>query len=106
MSAKSLVAVIALVLTVVAAACGAADTSVRGIVVDVQGDLTTIDRFTVLTEAGERIDFEPAPDVRFHDGAPLSHLNEHLRTGSPVEVTFRMLDDGTRAATGVEDVGS
>jgi len=84
--------------------CTSGDPTVRGVVIDVQGDLVVIDRFTILTESGEQIELEPAPDARFHDGAPLSHLNEHLRNGELIEVTYQVLADGTRAALTVEDV--
>ena len=90
----------------VAACGGSGDLVERGIVVDVVtgGDVTSVERFVVLTPDGERFEFEPAPDVRFHDGAPLSHLTEHLRNSDPVEVRYRELDDGTLAALRVEDV--
>jgi len=84
--------------------CSSADPTIRGIVIDVQGDLIEVDRFTVLTPDGDRLEMVPAPDVRFHDGAPLSHLSEHLRSGDPIEVVYRELDDGTLAAMRVEDV--
>ena len=92
------------VVAVFLGSCSSADPTIRGVVIDVQGDLLDIERFTVLTPDGDRVELNPAPDVRFHDGAPLSHLNEHLRNGDPVEVTYRELDDGTKAAVGVEDV--
>jgi hypothetical protein len=95
----------AVLLVLIVAACGAANPTIRGIVVDVEGDLVDVERFTMVTEDGERLELEPAPDVRFHDGAPLSHLTEHLRNGSPIDVTYRVLDDGTLAALRVEDVG-
>ena len=85
--------------------CSAADPTIEGIVVDVQGDLTQVDRFTVLDSTGDLVTFVPAPDVRFHDGAPLSHLSEHLRNGEPIAVTYRELADGSLAAMRVEDVG-
>jgi hypothetical protein len=91
-------------LAILTAACSSTDPTIRGIVIDVQGDLIVIDQFTVLTPDGDRLELVPAPDVRFHDGAPLSHLSEHLRSGDPIEVVYRELDDGTLTAMRVEDV--
>jgi hypothetical protein len=90
----------------VAACGGSGDQVERGIVVDVVvgGDVTSIERFVLLTADGERLELEPAPDVRFHDGAPLSHLTEHLRNSDPIEVRYRQLEDGTLAVVRVEDV--
>ena len=105
-SPRRLAAAILLAVAALASSCSPTDPSIRGVVVDVQGDLVDVDRFTVVTTDGDRMDFVPAPDVRFHDGAPLSHLTEHLRNGEPIEVTYRTLDDGTLAAMRVEDVGS
>jgi hypothetical protein len=73
-------------------------------VIDVEGDLLTVDRFVVVTSEGERLVLVPAPSVRFHDGAPLSHLTEHLRSGQAIEVRYRRLDDGTLSALRIDDL--
>ena len=87
------------------AACGGDEERVRGIVVDVQGDLSGVASFTIVTREGERVAFVPAPDLtRFDHGAPLTHLAEHLQTGDPVQVTY-VEEDGVVQAVMVEDAG-
>jgi hypothetical protein len=104
-SRTSTALVVGLLLALAVTACGSSDPTIKGIVVNVQGDLVQVAEFTVLDESGDLVDFVPAPDLRFHDGAPLSHLTEHLRNGDPIAITYRVLDDGTKAALRVEDVG-
>lgn len=61
-----------------------------GVVVAVDGGLSGVVSFEVVTADGSRLRFVPNDGVdAFVDGAPLSHLNEHLQTGSPVRVTYR-----------------
>lgn len=67
-------------------ACSGQET-VRGVVVDVQGDLQTVERFTLLTEEGEQLEFVPGTGLRF-DGGPLSHLRQHMVSGEPVRVRY------------------
>lgn len=62
-----------------------------GIVVDVQGDLEDIERFTVLVD-GEEMVFEPSPAGEY--AFPLGHLRDHLRSGEPVLVRWE--EDGDR----------
>lgn len=71
----------------------------RGVVVDVTGDLTTVEDFTVLVE-GDPIRFVPTPDGDY--AFPLPHLRDHLRTGEPVLVGWELVD-GTRRATSLDD---
>ena len=92
----------------VAGACGGDDHSggdgavVEGVVVDVQGDLSTVDAFVLVTAEGDRLTFVPAREATFHGGAPLTHLDDHLRSGAPIAVTYRD-QDGTLVATEVDD---
>lgn len=82
------------------AACGPQTSgTLQGIVVDVTGDLTTVERFTVLVE-GDELVFEPSADGDYD--FPLPHLREHLRTGEPVLVGFDTVD-GVRIATTLAD---
>jgi hypothetical protein len=39
----------------------------------------------------------------FGDGAPLSHLSEHIRSGVPVVVAYTRIEDGTLVAVAVDD---
>lgn len=72
-----------------------------GIVIAVDGDLTEVRSFEVLSD-GERRVFEPAPDGDF--AFPLSHLRDHLRTGDPIDVEYERVD-GVLLATHVSDAG-
>lgn len=54
-----------------------------GIVVAVDGDLTTVTSFTILVE-GARVEFTPVAEGDY--AFPLPHLREHLRDGTPVRV--------------------
>jgi hypothetical protein len=86
--------------TLLLAACSGT-TRVEGRVVDVRGDLTSVDRFTVLTDDGEELVLEPDPFGRFP--FPLPHLREHLVSGNPIVVDYRPADDGTLIAVAVDD---
>lgn len=64
--------------------------TVTGLVVDVQGDLTSVSEFTVLTGEGERLTLVPSEDGDYD--FPLPHLRDHLRNGEPVEVRYERRD--------------
>ena len=87
----------------VAAACGSSREAVTGVVVEVDGTITSVSRFVVVAEDGERFVFVPASGISFHGGAPIGHLQEHLRSGAAVVVRFEQLDDGTLVAVEVID---
>lgn len=84
-------------------ACSGDEGRVTGVVTAVDGDLTGVESFEIQS-AGERLRFVPDDglDVFGDDGAPLSHLFEHLQTGDPVRVTYRV-EENTRVAILVED---
>lgn len=94
----------ALVVMVVAVvACSGSEQRVDGVVVSVDGGLGGVSSFEIVTVSGERLRFVPDEGVdSFVDGAPLSHLNEHLQTGSPVRVTY-VESDGVLTAILVDD---
>lgn len=69
--------------------------------VDVQGDLTAVTEFSVLTEDGTEV-FVPAEDGDF--AFPLPHLREHIISGVPV-VVFWEGRDGHKVAVFVDDAG-
>jgi hypothetical protein len=87
-----------LTIGLVLAACSGSGT-ITGIVVDVTGDLTDVESFTVLTD-GERHTYTllPGADYAF----PPGHLRDHLRSGDPVRVGWEERD-GTRVALSLED---
>ena len=69
---------------------GKPGTSVVGVVVDFQGDLVTVESFSVLTPDGIELELVPAADGDF--AFPLPHLREHLATGDPISI--RYVEDG------------
>jgi hypothetical protein len=94
------------VLAVALAACAVGERRVTGTVVAVEGDLTTVTSFDMQTESGV-MRFVPGSELtRFADdggeGAPLTHLRDHLRDGRPVAVTFRV-EGGVNVAIRVAD---
>lgn len=95
------VAVLAAV-TVSLAACAASDeVTVEGIVTGVDGDLTAVASFEVLTVDGDTIELVPAPFGDFD--FPLPHLISHMNTLEPVEVTYSTAEDGVRLASAIGD---
>lgn len=72
-----------------------------GLVVDVQGDLTSVQSFSLRTGQGDVVRFVPAEDADF-DGGPLSHIRDHLRSLEPVVVTYEDRE-GTLVAIAVAD---
>ena len=96
---------VCLLLAVAAGACGSAETTVTGVVVEVDGDLITVDRFAIVDDEGTRLTFTPAEGIAFHDSAPLSHIRDHLRSGEAVVVVYEALADGTLIAFEVRDAG-
>lgn len=90
--------------TIAIAACGGGDHREVGVVIDVDGGLSAVTSFEILTEDGSRLRFTPADDLRtFAHGGPLTHLTDHLRTGAQVRVSY---NDGAAGlvAFRVEDV--
>jgi len=75
---------------------------VRGTVIDVAGDLSTIAHITLLMEDGRQMDFVPAAGTLF-DGGPISHIRDHLISGAPVEFKYRESEDGTLVAVELGD---
>lgn len=92
-----------LVVALVLGACSGPEQRVDGVVVSVDGGLDGVTGFEVVTAAGDRLEFVPGAGMtRFDDGAPLSHLHEHLQTGAAVRVTYRD-EAGTLVAVAVGD---
>ncbi|MBI5157106.1 MAG: hypothetical protein HZA58_03720 [Acidimicrobiia bacterium] len=88
----------------VLAACAGPGSRIDGVVVAVDGGLSGVASFEIVTRGGERLRFVPGDGVvAFDDGVPLSHLNEHLQTGSGVRVTY-VEDNGVLVALAVSDV--
>jgi hypothetical protein len=93
------------VLLLMTGACAGPEQRVEGVVVAVDGGLAGVASFDIVTEAGSRLRFVPDEGVdSFAGGAPLSHLHEHLQTGSPVRITY-VDRDGVLVALVVDDAG-
>lgn len=89
-------------LLLVITGCGSTDQgTLEGLVIDVQGDLTGVSEFTVLSTDGPQA-FVPAEDGDF--AFPLQHLREHTISGVPV-VIFWEQRDGQMVAVVVDDAG-
>lgn len=76
-------------LLLVFAACGDSGNgppveTVQGVVLEVNGDLESIESFVLRTDDGEVLEIVPAPDGDFR--FPLAHLYDHLRTSEPLSV--------------------
>lgn len=95
---------IAAALLLVLAGCGGADEPAAvGVVIDVVGDLTSVEQFTIRTADGSDLTFVPAGEARFHGLGPLGHLRSHLAGGSPVVVVYETGADGVLVAVSVDD---
>ncbi len=92
----------ALALALAAGACGGGEEpeTVRGVVLEVEGGLTSVESFVLRTDRGEVLELVPAPDGDFR--FPLPHLHDHRRTLEPVLVEMdRSVDPPL--ATGIRD---
>ncbi len=89
---KQLKLILVVILLVTAASCAGKrpaendqfQETIRGVVLEVNGDLTSIESFVVRTDDGEVLEVRPAPDGDFR--FPLPHLRDHLRTSEPILV--------------------
>ena len=74
---------------------------VAGVVVAVDGDLSEIRTFSLLLPDGSALTFLPEEGLLF-DVGPLSHVRDHMVSGTPVAVEYRQ-QDGVAIATTVGD---
>ena len=65
------------------------------------GDLLSVETFTIRTSEGEALVFQPADGATFHTG-PLSHIRDHLLSGTPVRVRY-LEQSGLLVAVAVTD---
>lgn len=109
---KKPAAILAGLALTLAAACGGSEgdggrngesrETVRGVVLEVEGGLTSVDSFVLRTDAGEVLEVIPAPDGDFR--FPLPHLHDHRRTSEPILVELDRSTDPPRAAA-MQDAG-
>lgn len=98
------VLLVVLAAVVVASCAPRAENELVGIVVEVDGDLTETRSFTVVDADGTRWVLVPVDGLLFEDGAPLSHLTEHVRTGQSVRVRYETDEAGQIRAVIIDDV--
>ena len=74
--------------------------TVRGVVLEVKGDLTSVESFVIRTDGGEVLEVVPAAegDFRF----PLPHLHDHRTTSEPILVELDRTVDPP-LATAIQD---
>ena len=75
--------------------------AVTGVVVEVDGDLTSVASFVLRDADGAERRFVPESGIDF-DGAPISHIRDHLRSGDAVRVEYEERE-GSLVATAVTD---
>lgn len=90
----------ALVVALAVTSCTPSNGTTRGVVLNVEGDLSEVRSFSLLVRDQRVVDFVPAEGGDF--AFPLPHLREHLRTGEPVLVGWEMID-GVRYAVSIRD---
>ena len=72
--------------TLVAGTACASANQVQGVVLEIDGDLTTVDSFVLRTVDGETLTIVPAADGDF--SFPLPHLNDHRASLAPIIVVL------------------
>ena len=100
-----------LALAAILAGCSGGDsdgdggTTVSGVVVDVQGSITEIERFDMVLGDGTRLTFVPEAGALERSGFSPAHIREHSALVEPISVTYREVD-GQNIVTGVGDAES
>ncbi|MEX1038058.1 MAG: hypothetical protein WDZ96_04280 [Acidimicrobiia bacterium] len=79
-----------IVWALVVAGCSSSIGTSVGVVTEVEGTLSEVESFTVLSE-GEETRFVPLEGQSYE--FPLDHLREHLLSGEPVIVEWEIRDD-------------
>jgi len=77
-------------------ACSQTSGTAVGVVTAVDGSLSDITSFTVLSSGTEQV-FVPIEGQSYE--FPISHLREHLRTGEPVVVEWELRGDDKYATS-------
>jgi len=83
--------------------CGQSTSEITGVVIEVNGSITTVESFVVRLPDGSDQVVTPAPDMTFDGGAAIGHLRDHLRSAGPVTIRYEVLSDGTWVAREVSD---
>ena len=83
------------------AATVASSAAATGVVIAVDGDLTEVRGFSLLLGDGSTLGLATEPGLLFADG-PLSHVRDHMVSGSPIRVTYTQAGD-TAIVTAIGD---
>ena len=81
------------------------EVTVIGVVVSVEGTLAGTDSLTLRLEDGSDLTLVPVEGLLFDGVSPLSHVRDHLVSGSPVQVTYRTSAAGPVTAIEIGDAG-
>lgn len=81
--------------------CGAGHSAV-GVVTAFDGDLQTVNSFTIQTLDGDEMTFVPDIRVTLIE-FPVTHLKDHLVSGDRIRVVWEERDDGTLVAVAISD---
>ncbi len=94
--------------TLLGAGCGDSgdapvEATVIGVVIAVDGTLAGIDSFVLRLEDGSDLTLVPVEGLLFDGAAPLTHVRDHLVSGSPVEATYTTTPQGPPVVKAIED---
>jgi hypothetical protein len=81
------------------------EVTVTGVVVSVDGTLSATNSFTIRLEDGSDLTLVPIDGLLFGGVSPLSHVRDHLVSGSPVLVTYTSSFEGSFLAIEIGDAG-
>jgi len=81
------------------------EVTVSGVVLAVEGTLAGTDYFTIRLEDGSDLTLVPVDGLLFDGVSPLSHVRDHLVSGSPVQVTYQTSVAGPGTAIKIGDAG-
>ena len=79
--------------------------TVTGVVISVDGTLRATNSFTIRLEDGSDLKLVPIDGLLFDGVSPLSHVRDHLVSGSPVLVTYTNTIEGPFLAIEIGDAG-
>lgn len=76
-----------------------------GIVIAATGpSVAEVDHFTLRTADGQMLEFDVGVLDLSNGGLPAPHLREHMASGGPITVTYR-IDNGTKIIDRYTDAG-
>jgi hypothetical protein len=81
------------------------EVTITGVVIAVEGTLAGTDSFTIRLEDGSDVVLVPVDGLLFDGASPLSHVRDHLVSGSPVRVTYQTSAAGPATAIEIGDAG-